>query len=91
MKLTKKHQPVCLQLSDSVRAIVLSESDYNSMIETLYLLSNPVNAEKLLQAVDRTDAQPTFFYAKIQGNIIARLILMRSKKLVQRINKHKLV
>lgn len=53
-EINEKHQPVCLQLSDSVRAIVLSESDYNSMVETLYLLSNPVNAEKLQQAVDRT-------------------------------------
>ena len=50
---------MCLQLSDSVRAIVLSEEDYNSMVETLYLLSNPVNAEKLLQAVDRTPDSAT--------------------------------
>jgi len=53
-EISEKHQPVCLQLSDSVKAIVLSEEDYNSMVETLYLLSNPVNAEKLLQAVNCT-------------------------------------
>ncbi|MGI0482033.1 type II toxin-antitoxin system Phd/YefM family antitoxin [Geminocystis sp. CENA526] len=58
-EINEKHQPVCLQLSDSVRAIVLSEEDYNSMVETLYLLSNPVNAEKLLQAVDRTPDSAT--------------------------------
>jgi antitoxin YefM len=58
-EINEKHQPVCLQLSDSVRAIVISESDYNSMVETLYLLSNPVNAEKLLQAVDRTPDSAT--------------------------------
>ncbi len=58
-EINEKHQPVCLQLSDSVRAIVLSEEDYNSMVETLYLLSNPVNAEKLLQAVERTPDSAT--------------------------------
>ncbi|WP_069790945.1 type II toxin-antitoxin system Phd/YefM family antitoxin [Cyanobacterium sp. IPPAS B-1200] len=58
-EISEKHQPVCLQLSDSVKAIVLSEEDYNSMVETLYLLSNPVNAEKLLQAVNRTPDSAT--------------------------------
>lgn len=53
-EISEKHQPVCLTLSESVRAIVISEEDYNSMIETLYLLSNPINAEKLLQAVNRS-------------------------------------
>jgi antitoxin YefM len=52
-EISEKHQPVCLELPNSVKAIVLSEEDYNSMVETLYLLSNPVNAEKLLQAVNR--------------------------------------
>lgn len=34
--------------------IILSEEDYSSLIETLYLLSNPANAEKLLQAKNRS-------------------------------------
>ncbi|BAQ63439.1 type II toxin-antitoxin system Phd/YefM family antitoxin [Geminocystis sp. NIES-3709] len=58
-EISEKHQPIRLELSDSVRAIVLSEEDYNSMVETLYLLSNPVNAEKLLQAVNRTPDSAT--------------------------------
>ncbi len=52
-EINEKHQPVCLKLSDSVRSIVLSEEDYSSLMETVYLLNNPVNAEKLLQAVNR--------------------------------------
>jgi antitoxin YefM len=52
-KISDNHEAICLELPNSFRAIVLSEEDYNSMIETLYLLSNPVNAEKLLTAVNR--------------------------------------
>jgi antitoxin YefM len=58
-EINEKHRPVCLELPNSVKAIVLSEEDYNSMVETLYLLSNPVNAEKLLQAVNRTPDSAT--------------------------------
>lgn len=58
-EISEKHQPVPIELPNSVKAIVLSEEDYNSMIETLYLLSNPVNAEKLLQAVNRTSDSAT--------------------------------
>ena len=53
-EISEKHQPVCLELPNAVKAIVISEEDYNSMVETLYLLSNPVNAEKLLNAVNRS-------------------------------------
>ena len=53
-EISEKHQPACLELPNAVKAIVISEEDYNSMVETLYLLSNPVNAEKLLNAVNRS-------------------------------------
>lgn len=52
-KISDNHEAICLELPNSFRTIILSEEDYNSMIETLYLLSNPVNAEKLLTAVNR--------------------------------------
>ena len=32
-------------------AVVLSESAYNSMVETMYLLSSPANAAHLMQAI----------------------------------------
>ncbi len=53
-EISEKHQPVRLELPNATKAIVLSEEDYNSMVETLHLLSNPVNAEKLLNAVNRS-------------------------------------
>lgn len=33
-------------------AVLLSESTYNSMLETLHLLQSPVNARRLMAAVD---------------------------------------
>lgn len=36
--------------------IVLSKQDYTGMIETMYLLSNPVNARVLLQSIDELNA-----------------------------------
>jgi antitoxin YefM len=53
-QITQEHQPICLELPNSVKAILLSEEDYSSLMETLYLLSNSINAEKLLQAVNRS-------------------------------------
>ncbi len=53
-KLNDDHEPLCLEFPNSMKAILLSEQDYSSLIETLYLLSNPVNAEKLLNAANRT-------------------------------------
>lgn len=52
-QITEEHQPIRLELPNSVKAVLLSEEDYSSLMETLYLLSNPANAEKLLQAVNR--------------------------------------
>lgn len=36
---------------DGENAVILSESTYNSMMETLHLLSNPANAQRLMEAV----------------------------------------
>lgn len=32
-------------------AVLISEATYNSMMETMYLLSNPANAQRLMEAV----------------------------------------
>jgi len=37
---------------DGENAVVLSEAAYNSMMETLYLLSNPANAKRLMQSIE---------------------------------------
>lgn len=36
---------------DGENAVLLSESAYNSMVETLHLMQSPANAERLMQAV----------------------------------------
>ena len=55
--LNQHNEPIYLELPNSLRAIILSEQDYNSLTETLYLLNNPVNAEKLLTAVNRSSKE----------------------------------
>lgn len=37
---------------DGENAVLLSESTYNSMMETLHLLSSPANAMRLMRAVE---------------------------------------
>ncbi len=34
-------------------AVILSKADYDAMAETAYLLRNPANAERLLEAIER--------------------------------------
>ncbi|HDZ5865578.1 TPA: type II toxin-antitoxin system Phd/YefM family antitoxin, partial [Staphylococcus aureus] len=36
---------------DDKNVVIMSESDYNSMMETLYLQQNPNNAEHLAQSI----------------------------------------
>ena len=37
--------------TDNKNVVMMSESDYNSMIETLYLQQNPNNAEHIAQSI----------------------------------------
>ena len=46
----QQHQTVRLVSKQEENMIVMSERDYNSLQETLYLLSNAHNAEHLRQA-----------------------------------------
>jgi antitoxin YefM len=36
--------------------VVLSEAEYDSMVETLHLLKNPANAERLLRSIKNANA-----------------------------------
>ena len=38
---------------DGENAILMSETQYNSLMETLYLLSNPNNAKALARAIEQ--------------------------------------
>lgn len=47
------HKPLFISRGkDKPGFVVLSEEDYNSMLETNYLLRSPANAERLLQSVE---------------------------------------
>ena len=48
-----EHEPIKVEHPEQGSVILMSEYDYQGLIETVYLLSHPVNAEKLLQAIAR--------------------------------------
>ena len=50
------HAPVKIVRQRGENGVVVSESDWESMEETLYLLSSPRNAERLLTAIRDMDA-----------------------------------
>lgn len=45
------HEPTFITTHKERKAVLLSYEDYCSLQETVYLLKNPINAERLLQAV----------------------------------------
>ena len=48
--------PVKITRQKAEGVVMVSESDWESMEETLYLLSSPRNAERLLGAIKRLEA-----------------------------------
>ena len=50
-----KHAPLFVTRTNGEDVVVLSKSDYESMVETCYLLSSPKNAERIHQALKDLD------------------------------------
>jgi antitoxin YefM len=48
---TENHEPAFITSRKERKAVLLSYDDYCSLEETAYLLKSPVNAQRLLQAV----------------------------------------
>jgi antitoxin YefM len=46
------HDPVIITRQKHPSVVVMSLEDYNALIETVYLLQSPKNAERLNQAVE---------------------------------------
>lgn len=46
------HNPLFITRANGEDVVVLSKSDYESLTETLHLLGNPKNAERLLQGIE---------------------------------------
>jgi antitoxin YefM len=51
-RVVNDHDATLIHRRDGENAVLLSEAAYNSMMETLYLLSNPANARRLMQSVE---------------------------------------
>lgn len=52
--------PVAIHRRDGQNVVIMSEEDYNSWKETVYLLANPVNAKRLMESIaqaERGDAR----------------------------------
>jgi antitoxin YefM len=50
------HAPIAITRQRGEGAVLVSESDWASIEETLYLLRSPANAERLLEAVRGLEA-----------------------------------
>lgn len=50
------HTPIAITRQRGEGAVLVSESDWASIEETLYLLRSPANAKRLLEAIARLDA-----------------------------------
>ena len=46
-----KHAPLFVTRTNGEDVVVLSKSDYDSMLETFYLLKSPKNAQRLLEGI----------------------------------------
>ena len=51
-KSCQDHEPYIIHRADNNHVVVLSLEDFNAWQETLYLLSNPNNAQRLLHSLN---------------------------------------
>ena len=49
-------EPVLIMVDEDRKAVLMSEREFNSWQETIYLLSNPANAEHLRKSLAEADA-----------------------------------
>jgi len=56
-KVIEDHAPIKITRGHDKRVVMISEEDYDSMLETLYLFSTPNNAKRLLDAMKEIDDQ----------------------------------
>lgn len=55
-KAVNDRAPIAIARQRGEGAVVISESEWNSMEETLHLLSSPENARQLVEAIAQLDA-----------------------------------
>ncbi len=49
-------EPILIMLDEDRKAVLISEREFNSWQETIYLLSNPANAEHLRKSLAEAEA-----------------------------------
>lgn len=49
-------EPILIMLDEDRKAVLMSEREFNSWQETIYLLSNPANAEHLRKSLAEADS-----------------------------------
>ena len=55
----KTHKPLFITRKHGEELVVISKEDYTSMEETLFLMSNPKNAERLIESIAQFQAGQT--------------------------------
>ena len=63
---TVNHEIIRIKNRNGQSVIMLDENDYNSLLETAYLLRSPKNAERLMEAKARAKEDAIDFEAVIQ-------------------------
>ncbi len=63
---TVNHEIIRIKNRNGQTVIMLDENDYNSLLETAYLLRSPKNAERLMEAKARAKEDAIDFEAVIQ-------------------------
>jgi antitoxin YefM len=65
-RVSKNHEVISVQKEPEQAVVILDAQEYNSLVETLHLLSNPANAERLREGISqhkqdsaRSEKQPS--------------------------------
>ena len=53
IRVSEDREPLAVALDENRKVVVVDMDDYNSLMETFYLLSNPVNAGRLREGVQQ--------------------------------------
>lgn len=54
-RVCENHEPLIITRSGEPSVVLISLEDYNSLQETAYLLGNPKNARRLLDAIEELE------------------------------------
>ncbi|EDN65896.1 protein containing DUF172 [Beggiatoa sp. PS] len=52
-RINYNHEVMIVKRNETQSVILLDANDYNSLMETLYLLQNPANAERLRKGIEQ--------------------------------------